>query len=82
MAAGNYSFTIEQGSTTDFEIVYKDSNGDPIDLTGYEARMQLKDSIGGSSIFLTLSSSLSPDGTGLNLSGSGGLGASQTNHIW
>ena len=77
MAAGNYSFTIEQGSTTDFEIVYKDSNGDPIDLTGYNARMQLKDSIGGSSTFLTLSSSLSPDGTGLNLSGSGGLNASK-----
>ena len=77
MAAGNYSFTIEQGSTTDFEIVYKDSNGDPIDLTGYDARMQLKDSIGGSSTFLTLSSSLGGDGTGLNLSGSGGLGASK-----
>ena len=77
MAAGNYSFTIEQGATTDFEIVYKDSNGDPIDLTGYNARMQLKDSIGGSSTFLTLSSSLSPDGTGLNLSGSGGLNASK-----
>ena len=77
MAAGNYSFTIEQGATTDFEIVYKDSNGDPIDLTGYNARMQLKDSIGGSSTFLTLSSSLSPDGTGLNLSGSGGNAASK-----
>ena len=77
MAAGNYSFTIEQGATTDFEIVYKDSNGNPIDLTGYDARMQLKDSIGGSSTFLTLSSSLTPDGTGLNLSGSGGNNASK-----
>ena len=77
MAAGNYSFTIEQGATTDFEIVYKDSNSNPVDLTGYQAKMQLKDSIGGSSTFLTLSSSLSPDGTGLNLSGSGGLNASK-----
>ena len=77
MAAGNYSFTIEQGSTTDFEIVYKDSNSNPVDLTGYQAKMQLKDSIGGSSTFLTLSSSLSPDGTGLNLSGSGGNAASK-----
>ena len=41
MAAGNYSFTIEQGSTTDFEIVYKDSNGDPIDLTAFSPHVQL-----------------------------------------
>ena len=34
MAAGRYSFTIEQGSTLSFELQYKDSNGDPIDLTG------------------------------------------------
>ena len=77
MAAGNYSFTIEQGSTTDFELVYRDSNSNPVDLTGYQAKMQLKDSIGGSSTFLTLSSSLTPDGTGLNLSGSGGNNASK-----
>ena len=77
MAAGNFSFTIEQGATTDFELAYKDSSGNPIDLTGYDARMQLKDSAGGSTTFLTLSSSLQPDGTGLNLSGSGGLNASK-----
>ena len=41
MAAGKYNFTIEQGATVDFEIAYTDSNGDPIDLTGYDARMQL-----------------------------------------
>ena len=77
MAAGNFSFTIEQGATTDFELVYKDSSGNPIDLTGYNARMQLKDSIGGSTTYLTLSSSLQSDGTGLNLSGSGGNQASK-----
>ena len=72
MAAGKYSFTIEQGATVDFEISYKDSNGDPIDLTGYQARMQLRPSPGSSTLYLTLSSSLDPCGTGLNLSGSGG----------
>ncbi len=77
MAAGNYSFTIEQGATTDFELVYKDSNGNPVDLTGYQAKMQLKNSIGGSTTHLTLTSSLNSDGTGLNLSGSGGLAASK-----
>ena len=77
MAAGNFSFTIEQGATTDFELVYKDSNENPVDLTGYGARMQLKNAAGGDTTYLTLSSSLQPDGTGLNLSGSGGNPASK-----
>ena len=73
MAAGKYSFAIEQGSTVDFEIAYKDSNSNPIDLTGYQARMQIKDAAGGSTTYITLSSSLEADGTGLNLSGSEGI---------
>ena len=77
MAAGKYSFTIEQGSTVDFEIVYKDSNSDPIDLTLYTARMQIRPSIGSDIVHMTLSSSLGPCGTGLNLSGSGGINASK-----
>jgi len=72
MAAGNYSFTIEQGATTDFEITYKDSSNNPVDLTGYTARMQLRPDAGSSEIYLTLSSSLGSCGTGLNLSGSNG----------
>ena len=70
MAAGKYSFTIEQGSTVDFEIVYKDSNSDPIDLTLYTSRMQIRPSIGSDIVHMTLSSSLGPCGTGLNMSGS------------
>jgi hypothetical protein len=73
MAAGRYSFVIEQGSTTDFEIAYKDSNGDPIDLTGYQARMQLRPGPGSPDLYLTLSSSRDACGTGLNMSGSNGL---------
>ena len=73
MAAGKYSFAIEQGSTVDFEIAYKDSNSDPIDLTGYQARMQIRPSKGSETIYITLSSSLATDGTGLNLSGSNSI---------
>ena len=72
MAAGRYSFTIEQGTTLDFEVVYKDANGDPISLVGHDARMQIKPSPGSSTTHMTLSSSLAADGTGLNLSGSSG----------
>ena len=71
MAAGRYSFVIEQGATTDFEVIYNDSNGNPIDLSEYSARMSIRQSqISTSQLFITLSSSLGPCGTGLNLSGS------------
>jgi hypothetical protein len=73
MAAGKYSFAIEQGSTVDFEIAYKDSNSNPIDLTDYQARMQIRPSKGSDSVYLTLSSSYAADGTGLHMSGSGNL---------
>lgn len=67
MAAGRYSFIIEQGATTDFGIVYKDSNREPIDLTNYQARMQIRPNASSTDIYLTLSSSLADDGTGLNI---------------
>lgn len=76
MAAGKYNFTIEQGATVDFAVQYKDSDSNPIDLSGYQARMQFRPTFGSSTVYLTLSSSLGPCGTGLNLSGSGGPAAS------
>jgi hypothetical protein len=72
MAAGKYSFVIEQGATTQFELQYKDANNNPIDLTGYHGRMQIRPTISSAQVYLTLSSSLNPDGTGLNFSGSNG----------
>lgn len=56
MAAGKYSFTIEQGTTVDFEIQWTDSGSNKIDLEGYEAAMQIKDTYGGSSILSATSS--------------------------
>lgn len=73
MSAGRYSFTIEQGATLDFELAYKDSDNNPVNLTGYQGRMQIRPTVGSSTIYLTLSSSLNGDGTGLNFSGSDGL---------
>lgn len=74
MAAGRYSFVIEQGTTIDFEIQYKNSNDTPIDLTEYSGKLQIRSTYAQDSgeLFLTLSSSLNPDGTGLNFSGSNG----------
>jgi len=75
MGAGRYSFTIEQGTTTNFEIQYKDSSNNPVDLTGYSGRMQIASDYASNAsrtVYLTLSSSLNADGTGLNFSGSNG----------
>ena len=74
MAAGKYNFTIEQGTTVNFELEYTDSNGNPIDLTGYSGRMQVRPDYADSTktSYLYLSSSLNSDATGLNFSGSSG----------
>jgi hypothetical protein len=72
MSAGRYSFTIEQGTTFQLELIYKDSNQTPINLTGYSGRMQLRPTVDSTTVYLTLSSSLNADGTGLNFSGSSG----------
>lgn len=72
MAAGKYNIIIEQGATYQIELQYKDSNNQPIDLTGYSGRMQIRPSIGSTTSYLYLSSSLNADGTGLNFSGSNG----------
>ena len=72
MAAGRYSFTIEQGSTLNLELQYKDGDGNPIDLTDYSGKMQIRPTVSSTTTYITLSSSLQPDGTGLNFSGSNG----------
>lgn len=60
MAAGKYSFTIEQGTTVDFDIQWTDSTGSKIDLASYEAAMQIKPTHGGAAI-LALTSSIGDD---------------------
>ena len=73
MAAGRYSFIIEQGATTNIQINWTDDSGSAIDLSGYQARMQIRPAVESNVVFLSLSSSLSDAcGTGINLSGSNG----------
>ena len=72
MAAGKYSFVIEQGATFQTELQYVGPNGEPIDLTGYNGRMQIRPNTTSDIVYLTLSSSLDACGTGLNFSGSNG----------
>ena len=68
MAAGNYSFTIEQGATFARTIIWTDAAGDPIDLTGYTARMSGRAAYSsGGTIF-----SLTSPGGGIVITGASG----------
>ena len=74
MAAGKYSFTIEQGATLSFELQYKDSSSNPVDITGYSGRMMIRSGYadGNPTTYVALTNVLASDGTGLNFSGSNG----------
>ena len=72
MSAGRYNLIIEQGSTYNLELQYKTQAGYALDLTGYGGCMHIRPAVGSPTIYLDLSSSLKPDGTGLNFSGSTG----------
>lgn len=83
MAAGKYTFAIEQGSTVQFEIQYKDASNTPIDLTGHIARMQIRPDFADNTAvtYVNLTTTLDPDGTGLNMSGSNGVTPIQSGSI-
>ena len=66
MAAGIYNFIIEQGATTQFRIDYKDSNNQPVDLTGYTGRMQIRNAPKGNVRYANLTNTLDLCGSGLN----------------
>jgi len=74
MPAGKYSLLIEQGATLNLSLSYKDSKGALINLTGYSGKMQIKSDYADNNptTYLTLSSSLQPDGTGIIMGGVSG----------
>lgn len=57
MPAAQYSFTIEQGTTTVRPLVWKSSDGTPVDLSGYTARMQVRRSVSAADVLLEASTS-------------------------
>jgi hypothetical protein len=57
MAAATYDFEIEQGATLLKPIVWKDSSGEPVNLTNYTARMQVRQSVSSADVLLELSTS-------------------------
>jgi hypothetical protein len=62
MPAAQYDITIEQGATWTLSLVWKDSGGNPITLTGYTARMQARSAYAAADTMLDLTS-----GSGITL---------------
>lgn len=55
MSAGIYNDTLDQGATYNLVVVYKDDSGTPVNLTGFSAYMQLRESYDSTVADLTLS---------------------------
>jgi len=54
--AGQKHFEVDQNATFSFVLEYKDNNGNAIDLTGASAKMQVRDTAGGTKLAVTLTS--------------------------
>jgi hypothetical protein len=54
--AGQKNFEVDQNATFSFIVEYKDENDNAIDLTGASAKMQVRDTKGGSKLAVTLTS--------------------------
>lgn len=55
MPAASYDFDIEQGATLIKQFVWKDSTGTPVNLTGFIANMQVRQSASSPDVLLALS---------------------------
>lgn len=55
MAAATYDFEIEQGATLLKPIVWKDSTGAAVNLAGYTAKMQIRQSVASTDVLLEMS---------------------------
>lgn len=51
---GKYTFEVYQGSTWDEEIILRNADGTPMNLTGMQARMQLRPEVGSADVILDL----------------------------
>lgn len=67
MTAGIYDIVIEKGATWNPVITWKDSAGAAINLTGYSARLQIREKVTSSSALVSLTSS-----SGITLGGAAG----------
>lgn len=68
MTAAVYTFAIEQGTDYDKTLIWRDNTGNPVNLTGYTARMQLRPSVSSETVLLDLTT----ENGGITLGGATG----------
>lgn len=56
MLAAIYNITCEQGATFMRQLVWREASGDPVDLTGYTARMTCRPYLGADEVWFELGS--------------------------
>lgn len=61
------TWIIKQGSTFRRGVEYVDASDLPVDLTQYQARMQVRPSVNSDTILFNLTTTASADGTGINM---------------
>ena len=81
--AGQKNWEVDQNTTFTFTVEYKDNDGTPIDITGSTAKMQVRDTKGGSKLAFSLTS---PSG-GITIDGPNGkltikITPTQTNKLF
>lgn len=81
MSAGQLDLLIEAGATFEVLLTWEDPDGDPIDVTGFDARMQVRNNTGTLLLDLT-----SDPAAGLTLGGAAGtiairVGADDTDEL-
>jgi hypothetical protein len=69
MAAANYNITIEQGADFSLPLTWKDGTGAVVNVTGYSARMQIRESYDSDDYIISLTSGV---GGGITLGGAAG----------
>lgn len=67
MAAGNYTIKIDQGSDFSLVVEWKDPAGAPINMTGFSAKMDIRDRAGDPDLIDSFSV-----GSGLTITGAAG----------
>lgn len=72
MSAGLFDFTIEQGTTLDLTITWKDSTNALVNLTGYTARMQIRPDIASATVLYELNTSPTTGQGTITLGGAAG----------
>lgn len=81
--AGQKNWEVDQNTTFTFTVEYKDNSGNSIDITGASAKMQVRDTKGGSKLAFSLTS---PSG-GITIDGPNGkltikITPTQTNKLF